>query len=249
MNESESPESIAAAAQQRLEARRKDLGITERKADEETAFAAEIGKRLSAIKSIPIDPVKQQIRIQADRDRRSLDVFSHAGCPKRHSDFASDIDRTGAWGETEKTIASRMGSGFLIALVGGRGTGKTQLAVELIRKLSHDLRRSRFCTAMQFLMEIKAGYRQDSASEKDIIATFCRPALLVLDEMGKRAETEWESRLLFELINQRYNAMRDTLIISNQEAAELEAALGPSIVSRMRETGGFIECNWESYRK
>lgn len=42
--------------------------------------------------------------------------------------------------------------------------------------------------------------------------------------------------------------MSDTLIISNQDVSALTASLGPSTVSRMRETGGVIECDWESYR-
>lgn len=180
---------------------------------------------------------------------RAKVLFDSAHCPKRHTKTV-ELDRTGPWAEREKALAARLGTGFLIGMVGTRGCGKTQLAVELIRQRTASINRALYCTAMEFFMDIKAGYgSKSSTSEKDIIEKYTRPELLVIDEMGKRGDTEWENRLLYELINRRYNEVDDTLILSNQETADFEAALGPSIVSRMRETGGIIECNWETYRK
>jgi len=43
--------------------------------------------------------------------------------------------------------------------------------------------------------------------------------------------------------------MNDTILTCNLGTEELAASLGPSIVSRMEEGGGVIECNWPSFRK
>ncbi len=99
-------------------------------------------------------------------------------------------------------------------------------------------------------MEIKSTYAKDSKeSEEDVLLKFRKPDLLVLDEIGKRGETEWENRLLFELLNDRYNDVADTLLISNHKPEEFESSVGPALASRVNETGGIIDCNWESYRK
>lgn len=158
------------------------------------------------------------------------------------------LDRAGEWGATEAKIKAKLKSGFLISLIGIRGAGKTQLAVEVMRHVA-EKNSVHYCTAMGFFMRVKATYKNDSSeTELEIVDELCGQALLVIDEIGQRSETEWENRLLYELLNRRYNASKDTLIISNQELPALEASLGPSIVSRMQETGGIIECKWKSYR-
>jgi DNA replication protein DnaC len=175
-------------------------------------------------------------------------ILEESGAPKRQRDNAT-LDRAGEWEETRAKVAERLGNGFLVALVGVRGCGKTQIGVELMRQVAQALKQPRFCSAMDFLMTIKAGYKDGGVSERDVINEFCLPPLLVMDEIGQRSESEWENRLLYELLNRRYNDMKDTLLISNQDVGHLTAALGPSLVSRMRETGGIFECKWESYRR
>ena len=186
-----------------------------------------------------------------DFDRRqsaakAADVMAGAGIPKRHRSVAINSD--GPWGETLLKLNAMRGTGFLAALVGSRGNGKTQIAVELIRENAKQLVASKFCCTMEFFIDLKATFRSDKESERDVIKAYQRPAFLVLDEIGQRSETEWENRLLFHLINQRYEDSKDTLIIANLEPEQLMAALGPSIASRMNETGGIINCTWPSFR-
>jgi len=180
--------------------------------------------------------------------QRISEILESSGAPKRQL-VATTLDRAGEWEQTRCKLSNKLGSGFTISLIGTRGCGKTQLGVELMRQVAQDFKRPKFCSAMEFFMRIKAGYRQDGEPEEKIIGQFTRPELLVIDEIGQRSENEWENRLLYELLNRRYNAVVDTLLISNQDIAQLQLSLGPSLVSRMRETGGVIECNWPSYRK
>ena len=177
---------------------------------------------------------------------KAADVMACAGIPKRHRSVT--IDSSGPWGETLLKLNAMRGTGFLAALVGSRGNGKTQIAVELIRENAKQLVASKFCCTMEFFIDLKATFRSDKESERDVIKSYQKPAFLVLDEIGQRSETEWENRLLFHLINQRYEDSKDTLIIANLEPEQLMAALGPSIASRMNETGGIINCTWPSFR-
>jgi DNA replication protein DnaC len=98
-------------------------------------------------------------------------------------------------------------------------------------------------------MKIKATYRPNSdQSELEVLNSFRRPSLLVLDELGKRGQSDWENTLLCELIDCRYRDMRDTILLSNQNQSGFEASVDDSIVSRINETGGIVECTWPSFR-
>ena len=210
---------------------------------------AEAEKRMA---QTPPEEVERRRKESEERKRLSDEARSNdlliAGNPPKRQLLAIDLDRTGQWGATERKLIARIGSGFLVCLAGTRGAGKTQLGVELMRATARAFKRPRFSSGMKFFMEIKSGYDGAGPTEKQVLLEFGRPALLVMDEIGVRSESEWENRLLTELINDRYADMRDTLLISNQRASDLERALGPSIVSRMRETGGIIECTWKSFR-
>ena len=137
-----------------------------------------------------------------------------------------------------------------MALVGTRGNGKTQMAVELMKDATANRRPARFTTAVGFFMQIKSTYRKDATrGEADVITEFLLPSLLVVDEFEKRAETAWENNLLFELLNRRYNQMKDTVLIANEEKKAFVEYVGESVSSRMNEVGGIVECTWPSFRK
>lgn len=160
------------------------------------------------------------------------------------------VDRSGPWGQKLTVLEGRLGKGFLSVLYGTNGSGKTQLGVELMKFQIHRREKSaRFMSAMDFFMAVKATYRQDSEKgEAQVLDEFAKPSLLVVDEIEKRGESAWENNLLFHLFNRRYNAERDTLLISNLPEAELQAHLGNDLVSRLNETGGMIHCDWPSFR-
>lgn len=169
------------------------------------------------------------------------------GAPKRHVQTATV--KEGPWGDKYRAIATMLGSGCMIALIGGRGSGKTQMAVQLMKVVTQNLNSARFMTAVEFFMSIKETYKRDSEeSENDILREFTNPALLVIDEIGKRGGSDWENNLLFELLNRRYNELKDTIMIDNRSKSDFIETIGPSIASRMSENGGIIECNWQSFR-
>ena len=178
---------------------------------------------------------------------QSSQLLKDCGLPKRHSQPI--IPHGEKWLEAETKLKAKIGTGFIIALCGQRGTGKTQLAASLAKECAIQNRSSKYITAMEFFLDIKESFRPDSQSnEKEVIANFARPKLLIIDETQERGETKWEDGLLTHLVDRRYRDEKDTLLISNQNKESFVESIGPSIASRIIETGGIILCNWPSFR-
>ena len=71
----------------------------------------------------------------------------------------------------------------------------------------------------------------------------------MIDEVHERAVTQAENATLINIIDRRYDARRCTVLIANQDKSEFAAAMGPSIVSRIHETGEALECDWPNFRR
>ena len=73
--------------------------------------------------------------------------------------------------------------------------------------------------------------------------------LLIIDEIHEVSEdSKHKDRILTDLLDTRYAAKRDTILISNQSAEEFARTTNPSILSRLNEHGGIISCDWQSFR-
>ncbi len=202
---------------------------------------------LSRLKVVP-DSVAETLRRQAPEVVAAIaEAARAANLPKRH--LACDVDRSGRWGEAEASLRERLGTGCTLALIGGNGPGKTQMAVELAKDAMRAGSKAHYTTAVEMIMHFKEAYNPNSKeTERVIMAQYRRYGLLVIDEYHEKRETDWERQILFELINKRYADMTDTILISNLAASGMAGIVGPSINDRMREGGGIIECNWPSFR-
>lgn len=216
---------------------------------EPTSVAESLPRALSFLTLSEDEEAEREEQIRADQERyRAMKIaafMEKSGLPKRH---LSPITPTGAeWLKVEARLKARVGSGFIIALCGPRGTGKTQLAASCARESASQDRRSTYTTAMGFFLDIKESF-DGKRSEKEVIERYCAPSLLILDEMQERGETPWEDRLLTHLIDRRYGAEKDTLLITNQTKEAFLQSIGESVASRISETGGIAVCNWQSFR-
>ena len=188
---------------------------------------------------------------EAEQKARKLrekgnEYLAKANIPERHK--GTKALEGEKWLRLHDRIVSRVGTGFIIALVGRRGTGKTQMGVSLAKHVARAGKRPLYATAMGFFIDIKESFRDKASSEKAVIEHYSTPALLVLDEMQERGETPWEDRLLTHLIDKRYQSQKDTLLLSNQTKEIFLSSIGESIASRIIETGGVAVCDWDSSR-
>lgn len=177
--------------------------------------------------------------------------------------FGAPVERAGPWFDVGCDVRDRLfDPGAIVCLVGARGTGKTRLGCEMARTwyngeacrarllgIEMDHKCVGYSHIMDLFMAVKATYGERSAtSESEVLARWLTPGLLVIDEVQERGETDWENRTFSYILDKRYSAGKSTLLLANVRATDMTARLGASIVSRMQETGGIVECNWPSFR-
>lgn len=165
----------------------------------------------------------------------------------------------------QQTIYTRMEEklvnvGAIVALVGERGLGKTTLAAALAQKRAAD---ESLCPSGQTVLyrkmtglieKYKALYAdfgsidaEDARISRDAI---CRnPGLLVIDELHEGDDQKMKSRVLVDIVDRRYAALKDTILISNQLPDDFMATTSDSILSRLNEHGEILECVWPSFRE
>lgn len=147
--------------------------------------------------------------------------------------------------------------GFL--LMGPSGVGKTHLAIGAISELS--LEKGVSCMFKDFfllLAELRQAY-SEGVSENEILRPLIDAEVLVIDEMGKGKCSEWEINILDQLISNRYNSSKKTLITTNYPSREyadkvfesnelLEERIGDRIFSRLNEMCHFIYIEADDFR-
>ena len=181
-------------------------------------------------------------RVEAHPD----DIALATGVPRRYRAFWSFPDDK-QWERDFETAKNHVSNSTLLSLIGKRGSGKTRLAIEILRSFAKT--KGRYLTAMDLFMRIRASYRKDAVEDESrIVEELSRCSLLILDEIQERGESAWEDRILTHLIDKRYSALKPTIIIANLKAEELEEHLGASASSRMREGGGILILNGKSHR-
>ena len=175
-------------------------------------------------------------------------AWRRSGGSERHEAERSPDDDS-PWAVKTRHIRDQLGTGVIFALVGPRGTGKTQMAVETMRYEVRNYHPSVLIVrAMDVFIDIREAYDSPEVTERDQIKRFIAPHLLVIDEASERSDSEWENRMFTYVIDQRYAAMTDTILISNQTPKDFEQSIGSSIYSRITEAGGIVQCDWPSFR-
>lgn len=198
--------------------------------------------RLASLKALP-----PQQAASAEDAQKVAELIEQATIPKRHREPMRREET--AWQHKLDDLAAKLGAGFMVALVGVQGTGKTQFGASLIAINCRQKRTAKFTTAMDFFIDLKSTYDEDSKrNEAAALRAYLKPSLLVIDEMDERSESAWENRMLFHMLNKRYAELKDTLLISRRDAREFLASIGQSVQSRLQETGGVISFNWPSWR-
>ena len=194
---------------------------------------------------------------QAELDeQQSLDFFSHHWPKSNAPARAYERIKSGGLRGTEWCVANatvegvfRGRKGVMLALIGARGPGKTQLAVCAMHRACRSLQTTRYVKAMDFFSEIKGAYQGGAKdTERSVLSRFCQPRLLVIDGVEERGETAWEDQMLTHVLDKRYDDMKDTILIGNLKPEEFVRSVGSSVESRLRETGGIIVCEWPSFR-
>lgn len=145
--------------------------------------------------------------------------------------------------------------------IGLTGTGKTHMAVGIGMDVMERGGAVLFTSVMRAVRRIKDTWgRSSTESESDAIAALVFPDLLILDEVGTQFGSDTEKLLLFDILNERYERRRPTILMSNLTLDDIEEGgrvvpgiksyLGARVFDRLREDGGeFVVFDWPSHRK
>lgn len=207
------------------------------------------------------DEQRKRDERQAENARKQWEAkIGRSGIPERFADRTLDAYLAKTEGQHRALAFARryaddfkavakIGRGALF--LGKPGTGKTHLAVGIALQVMRDPKRSAlFCTVMRAIRTIKDTWRKGAEqAESDAIEALVFPDLLILDEVGVQFGSEAEKLLLFDVLNERYERRRPTLLLSNLTAPEVAAYLGERVMDRLREDGGeVVVFDWASHR-
>lgn len=145
----------------------------------------------------------------------------------------------------------RKKAGGSLVLHGNKGTGKNHLATAIANHIIENFQDSvLFAKALRITNEYKQSWRSEDITEQMVVKKYAEVDLLIIDEVGIQFGSETEKMILFEIINERYEDVKPTIIISNLNEEELTVTLGVQAIDRLREGGGaLVSFDWESYRK
>jgi len=108
-----------------------------------------------------------------------------------------------------------------------------------------------FTTVQRAIRRIKDTWARGSEeTETQAINAIAYPDLLILDEVGVQFGSEFEKQVLFDILNERYEKRKPTILLSNIPAKDLGGYLGDRVADRLKEDGGkMITFEWESHRR
>ena len=145
---------------------------------------------------------------------------------------------------------SKKGTGLI--LIGKCGTGKNHLAVAMAKEVIRQHQQSvRLTDVMRIIRAVKSTWAKNSErTESDVINYYASLGLLIIDEVGVQYGSDAEKIILFQIINDRYENMLPTILITNLTMPQLSESIGDRLTDRMSEGGGSVlTFNWESYRQ
>ena len=99
------------------------------------------------------------------------------------------------------------------------------------------------------LREIRETWGMLGARESGVLGRLIERDLLILDEVDMQFGGDAELLRLFDVLNDRYEALRPTVLASNLSVEALPGCLGARLMDRLRENGGVVvPFTWASER-
>lgn len=141
--------------------------------------------------------------------------------------------------------AVKCGKFQTLVFLGAVGTGKTHLASGIVYECGGLYR-----LAPAIVEEIRRAKSFNAKeTEADILDTYGRASLLVIDEIGRGVVAAEEQYMLYQIINERYNRRKPTVLVSNQNKKDFLNYVGIAAADRLTESADILELNGDSFRR
>lgn len=132
--------------------------------------------------------------------------------------------------------------GAFLMLIGTQGTGKGHLGAGCLKVQGDGL----FITHADMLGDLRTSYALRNTSA--VVDKWRECEMLVLDEFGLSPGGKDEETLLYQVIAERHDKRRSTILTSNLDLPEVRAALGYRLMDRITEDCVTAICRWKSHR-
>lgn len=180
-------------------------------------------------------PVMCECLMATEEARRASELEELSALSQFHVDMSFDNFDSRIPGTREAFEEawkfSRNPDGWLV-IVGGCGSGKTHLAVAIIREARRN-HLSLFVVVPDLLDHLRSTFSPDSPVRYDRLFDLVRnTGLLVLDDLGTESSTPWAQEKLYQIINYRYNNRYPTVITTNRRIDSIEERIQSRICDR-----------------
>lgn len=189
-------------------------------------------------------------------ESETLSVMQDIGIPLRYLEAKREDIEQKTWSLTDE-FRQRKREGLFI--FGAAGTGKTHLAVALLKSWLSTVRveeglpfhfsRIKFISVPELLLEIRKSFNSEAISEEQIITKYTdETKILILDDLGAEKTSEWVIQTLYLIVDRRYRNMQRTIITSNLSLGEISDKLHDRIASRIIGMSKIIELKGKDKR-
>jgi DNA replication protein DnaC len=135
-----------------------------------------------------------------------------------------------------------------LLLVGATGTGKTGLAICILKARLEQGLPSLFVSVPDLLDKIRATF--DGRGNYDQLMEAVKAVdLLALDDLGAHHATDWAREKLFQIIGHRHDWLLPTVITSDRPLAELQEIVGRRVLARIVEHGQVVQIGGRDLRR
>ena len=212
-------------------------------------------KDISALlnKLSTIKPRSEAEVLERERELRDERLFIHYKQEAPERFFKESLDTYKADDDEKRTAlakarlfvqAVKCGGFQTLIFLGNVGTGKTHLACGIIRECGGLYR---LASAIVEELRRAKSFNADKTEAK-ILDAYGKTSLLIIDEIGRGAVAAEEQYMLYQIINERYNRRKPTVLISNQTKKEFLQYIGIAAADRLTESAQVVELTGKSYR-
>jgi DNA replication protein DnaC len=135
-------------------------------------------------------------------------------------------------------------------LIGSVGAGKTHLSVAIGKAVIEAGISVKFGKLASLMAEVKTGALDDTSDgEARAISRLSKVPLLIIDEVFPQAVSEKMWPRLFEILDNRWDNMKPTLMTTNLSREGLAQFLTERLVSRLTGPETVLVCDGEDFRR